>query len=181
MAGVTVTTLRAATTLFSSSYLDETFAFVVPDYAREQFSKLNRIRDLPSVTIAVPDVPTYVDKLRQMVPRAQLRLVQDIGLVFAEWNSQVDALAIPAERDPRGHSWSPKFSVVVPEPGIIKVPLAYPIGRHDAAFASFMTSSIQSQAQGRNHRRALCLLGARSDPARRPRWSVIRDVLHWIE
>jgi Na+/H+-dicarboxylate symporter/ABC-type amino acid transport substrate-binding protein len=182
MAGVAVTTLRAATTLFSSSYLDETFAFVVPDHARAQFSSWEHIRDVPAVTIAAPDVPYYVDKIRQMLPRAEIRLIQDIGRTFSHWDSQVQAVALPAER---GSAWTllyPKFSVVVPEPGIIKVPLAYPIGQHDAAFASFMNTWIDLKRKDGTIEMlyGYWVLGRDATPAR-PRWSVIRDVLHWIE
>ena len=46
MAGVAVTTLRAAELLFSATYLDETLAFVVPDHLREQFSSWDSIREL---------------------------------------------------------------------------------------------------------------------------------------
>jgi Na+/H+-dicarboxylate symporter/ABC-type amino acid transport substrate-binding protein len=182
MAGVTVTTLRAAGTLFSSSYLDETLAFVVPDHAREQFASWNHIRDLPSVTIAMPEVPYYVDKIRQMLPRAQVRFVNDIGLAFSQWDPGWDALAIPAER---GSAWTllyPKFSVVVPEPGIIKVPLAYPIGRHDAAFASFINTWIDLKRKDGTLETlyGYWVLGRDAAPSR-PRWSVIRDVLHWVD
>ena len=44
MAGVAVTTLRAAQVLFSATYLDETLAFVVPDHSRELFSSWDDIR-----------------------------------------------------------------------------------------------------------------------------------------
>ena len=44
MAGVAVTTLRASQVLFSTTYLDETFAFVVPDHSRELFSSWDDIR-----------------------------------------------------------------------------------------------------------------------------------------
>ena len=36
----------------------------------------------------------------------------------------------------------PAYSVVVPEPGLVKVPLAYPIARHDQAFATFINTWI---------------------------------------
>ena len=36
----------------------------------------------------------------------------------------------------------PAYSVVVPEPGLVKVPLAYPIARHDQAFAAFVNTWI---------------------------------------
>jgi len=168
--------------LFSSSYMDETFAFVVPDHARDQFSSWEHIRDLPAVTIATPDVPYYVDKIRQMLPRAELRLVQDIGRVFSDWDPQVHAVALPAER---GSAWTllyPKFSVVVPEPGIIKVPLAYPIGQHDAAFANFMNTWIDLKRKDGTIERlyGYWVLGRDATPIR-PRWSVVRNVLHWVD
>jgi Na+/H+-dicarboxylate symporter len=182
MAGVAITTLRAADTLFSSSYLDETVAFVVPDASRDLFSSWARIRELPSLTIVAPDVPYYTERILQLVPRAKLRLVQEIGPTFSDWDPEVDAVAIPAER---GSSWTllyPKFSVVVPEPGIIKVPLGYPIGRHDAAFATFMNTWIDLKRKDGTLETlyGYWVLGRNAAPTR-PRWSIIRDVLHWVD
>jgi ABC-type amino acid transport substrate-binding protein len=182
MAGVAVTTLRAGLLLFSSSYLDETVGFAVPDHARDEFSTWDSIRARPSVTIAVPDVPYYIDMIRQRIPRAQIRVVQDIGRVFADWDPAVAALALPAER---GSAWTllyPQFSVVVPEPGLVKVPLAFPIARHDQAFASFMSTWIDLK---RKDGTIEALYGywvlGRDTSARRPRWSILRNVLHWVE
>jgi Na+/H+-dicarboxylate symporter/ABC-type amino acid transport substrate-binding protein len=182
MAGMTVTTLRAADTLFSSSYLDETLAFVVPDHARDAFASWNHIRDLPAVTIAMPDVPYYVDKIRQMLPRAEVRFVNDISLAFSKWDPSWDALAFPAERASAWTLLYPQFSVVVPEPGITKVPLAYPIGRHDAAFASFVNTWIDLKRKDGTLEMlyGYWVLGRDAAPSR-PRWSVIRDVLHWVD
>jgi Na+/H+-dicarboxylate symporter len=182
MAGVAVTTARAATVLFSMSYLDETLALVVPDHAREQFSSWGAIRSRPTTTIAVPDVPYYVDKIRQRLPRADLRVIQDIGAAFAERDPTVDAIAMPAER---GSAWTllyPQLSVVVPEPGIVKVPLAYPIARHDQAFASFINTWIDLKRKDGTLDTLYnyWVLGRDAAP-RQPRWSIIRNVLHWVE
>jgi ABC-type amino acid transport substrate-binding protein len=182
MAGVAVTTPRAATLLFSSSYLDETFAFVVPDHSRTQFSTWDHIRSRPGVTIAVPDLPYYVEKIRQMLPRAELRTVPDIASLFNQTGPPTDAIAMPAER---GSAWTllyPEFSVVVPEPGIVKVPLAYPIARHDAAFATFINTWIELKRKDGTIDRlySYWVLGRDAAP-RQPRWSIVRDVLHWVD
>ena len=71
MAGVAVTTLRAESMLFTATYLDETVGFVVPDHLRDRFSSWDSIRNLPKVTIAVPNVPYYIDKIKERVPRAR--------------------------------------------------------------------------------------------------------------
>ena len=74
MSGVVVTTNRAREMLFSDSYLDETLAFVVPDDQREQYASWDAIRDRGALTIAVPDVPYYVRKLRDLLPRAVIQV-----------------------------------------------------------------------------------------------------------
>ena len=104
MSGVVVTTNRAREMLFSDSYLDETLAFVVPDDQREQFASWDAIRDRGALTIAVPDVPYYVDKLRELLPRAVIQVHADgIEPLFDRTATQADALALPAER---GSAWT---------------------------------------------------------------------------
>jgi Na+/H+-dicarboxylate symporter/ABC-type amino acid transport substrate-binding protein len=182
MSGVAITTLRAATMRFTDPYLDETLAFVVPDHLREQFSRWDSIHDMPAVTIAVPNVPYYIDKLRERLPRAELRVIEDYSRLFEAWDPELEAAAIPAER---GSAWTllhPQFSVVVPEPGIVKVPLAYPIGAHDPEFAAFMNSWIDLKRKDGTMDAIFeyWVLGRSATP-RQPRWSVIRNVLHWVD
>jgi Na+/H+-dicarboxylate symporter/ABC-type amino acid transport substrate-binding protein len=182
MAGVAVTTLRAAEMLFTATYLDETVGFVVPDHQRDRFASWQDIRELQPVTIAVPNVPYYIDKLRQLAPRAELRVMDDVSSLFAKWDSQVAAVAIPAER---GSAWTlmyPQFSVVVPEPGVMKVPLAYPVPPHDPSFASFMNTWIDLKRKDGtlDALYAYWVLGRNAAPPP-PRWSIIRNVLHWVD
>ena len=131
----------------------------------------------------MPDVPYYIDKLRRRAPNAELRVIHgDLASVFKNWDANLDALAIPAER---GSAWTllyPQFSVVVPEPTIMKVPLAYPIGRHDAAFASFINTWIDLKRKDGTMTSLYdyWVLGRDAEP-RKPRWSIIRDVLHWTK
>jgi len=182
MTGIAVTTGRAATMLLSASYLDETVGLVVPDHAREEFSRWADIAARPATTIAVPDVPYYIDKIRQKLPRAELRVMRDIESTLVNPDARVDAIAMTAER---GSAWTlqyPRFSVVVPEPGIMKVPLAYPLARHDQAFASFINTWIELKRKDGtiDALYAYWVLGRDATP-HKPRWSIIRDVLHWVE
>ena len=72
--------------------------------------------------------------------------------------------------------------VDVPEPGLVKLPLAYPIAGHDEALASFINVWIDLKRKDGtiealyNH----WVLGRTAGP-RQPRWSIIRDVLHWVD
>jgi proton glutamate symport protein len=182
MSGVAVTTDRAREILFSDTYLDETVAFVVPDDRREQFASWDAIRGLGPLTIAVPDVPYYIAKLRELLPRARLQVHPAIEPLFDRAAVPVDALALPAER---GSAWTlmyPAYSVVVPGPDPIKVPLAYPIGKRDEPLARFVNTWIALKRKDGTFDATYkhWILGSDAVP-RPPRWSIVRNVLHWVE
>jgi len=182
MSGVVMTAERTRDILFSDTYLDETVAFVVPDDQREQYVSWDEIRARKTLTIAVPDVPYYVAKLREMLPRAHVEVYHDLAVLFDGAAAHVDAMALPAER---GSAWTlmyPAFSVVVPGPDPIRVPLAYPIGKRDEALARFVNTWIGLKRKDGTIDLAYkhWILGTDAAP-RQPRWSILRDVLHWVE
>jgi Na+/H+-dicarboxylate symporter/ABC-type amino acid transport substrate-binding protein len=181
MSGVPVTTDLASRTLMSQAYLDETLALIVPDATRDQFTTWDAIRSRSAITLAVPDVAYYVAKLQALAPNAVLRPMRDVTTVLASTSPDVDGVALPAER---GSAWTliyPAYTVVVPEPGVMKVPLAYPIARQDRRFAEFMNTWIELKKKDGTLDtlfRYWILGQERESP--RPRWSIIRDVLHWV-
>jgi ABC-type amino acid transport substrate-binding protein len=183
MSGIAVTTNRARQVLFSDSYLDETMAFVVPDEDRDQYSSWEAIRERGAVTIAVPDLPYYVQQLRELLPRAVIQPhVGSIEAMFDPGARRAQALALPAER---GSAWTliyPSYSVAVPGPAPIHVPLAYPIGRNDQQLAAFVNTWIALKRKDGTLDAAYkhWILGQDATP-RQPRWSILRNVLHWVE
>ena len=179
MSGVAVTTERAARLLFSTPYLYETLGLLVADHARDRFRSWAAIRDLGPLSIGVPDLPYLTDKLQRLLPAARLKTIRSSDELFGA-EQALDAVALPAER---GSTWTlvhPEFSMLVPEGELVKVPLAYPIGRRDASFAAFMNAWIELKRKDGTLDRAYTywILGQRPE-ARRPRWSIGRDVLHW--
>ncbi len=185
MSGVVVTPLRASRILFSNSYMQETMAFLVPDDVRDRFETWDQIRAMEHVRIAVLDIPYYKAKLLERVPNATLVVVKefkDVRALLATRSADVDAFAIPAER---GSAWTliyPDYSVVVPEPLSLKLPLAYPIARHDQPFASFVNSWIDLKRQDGTLDAVYkyWILGQNAAP-HQPRWSILRNVLHWTK
>ncbi len=180
--GVSVTTDRARDVLFSSPYLDETAAFMVRDHDRGRFERWDGIRAVGEVTLAVPDVPYYVEKVRELVPNARLDLFQDVRSIFDGLGSRFDAAVLPAERASAWTLLHPEFSVVVPEPGFIKVPLAFPLARQDERLASFVNTWIElKRRDGTLDTLYRYWILGQSAQRKTPRWSVIRNVLHWVE
>ena len=182
MSGLLMTTLRAREMLFSESYLDETLGLIVRDHQRGGFSSWDVIRDRGAITIVVPNVPYYVQKLRELAPRAVLRIQSQDDPMLPIADPKVDAVLLPAER---GSAWTlmyPQYSVVVPGPDPIRVPLAFAIGKRDERFASFVNTWIALKRRDGTLDAAYkhWILGQTAAP-RQPRWSIIRNVLHWVE
>ncbi len=70
--------------------------------------------------------------------------------------------------------------MVVPEPGVVKLPLAFPVGRRDQALATFVNTWIELKRRDGtlDALYKYWILGQNAAP-KRPRWSIVRDVLHW--
>ena len=183
MTGVAVTPERAGEMLFSEPYLDETLAFVVKDQLREEFSSWASIRDLGAFPVAVLDLPYYIDRVKTRAPALKLQVVDTIKQIEDGLKKgTLDAVVLPAERGSVLTLLYPKYTVVVPEPGIVKIPLAFPVARRDQDWASFLNTWIELKRRDGtidalyDH----WILGKQA-AKREPRWSVIRNVLHWVE
>lgn len=182
MTGVAATPERASQMLFSEPYLDETLAFVVRDHLRQEFSSWARIRELGAFGVVAPDVPYYLAEVRRRAPSLRV-VVEDAHVIERGFeHATFDAVILPAES---GSVWTllhPQYSVVVPDTDILRVPLAYPLARRDLGFASFINTWIELKRRDGTidalHRH--WVLG-RDAVVKRPRWSVIRDVLRWVE
>jgi Na+/H+-dicarboxylate symporter/ABC-type amino acid transport substrate-binding protein len=181
MSGVVITPGRASRTPFSTPYLDETLGLLVRDEARDRFADWKQINASGALRIAMPDVPYYVDRLRELAPGATFETFTDVKSMLGG-NAAVDAIAFPAER---GSAWTlmyPAYTVVVPAPSTIRLPLAYPMARHDPAFASFLDTWIDLKKKDGtiDTLYGYWILGRNIEPAKR-RWSIMRNVLHWVE
>ena len=84
-----------------------------------------------------------------------------------------------------GSAWTllyPKYSVAVPKPDVVHVPMAYALPEGERQFADFVDVWIEMKLRDGTVDRLFqhWILG-RGAQDTRPRWSVIRDVLGWVE
>jgi Na+/H+-dicarboxylate symporter/ABC-type amino acid transport substrate-binding protein len=180
--GLAVTTTRAGLMQLSSPYLDETFAFIVPDGDRRRFASWDAVHAAGAITIAAPDLPYYTEKLRARLPDADLRTVPSIAAMFRLEEGDADAFALAAER---GSAWTlryPQYAVVVPLPQTIRVPLAFALPRGETELMTFVNTWIDlKRRDGTLDELYQYWILGRDRIHPRPRWSIIRDVLKWRE
>ncbi len=186
MAGIPVTPDLAARMDFSAPYLDETLAFIVPDHRRADFSSANWIRKTPGLRVVVPDLPYLQLLVHREFPGVTTipSPLDKTGLTdfFEGRGEPVDALVLTAERGSFRTLLRPAFSVAVPHPVVLKIPLAYPVARHDLELARFMTLWIDLKKKDGTIQSLYdhWILGHDARPPKK-RWSVLRNVLHWVD
>jgi ABC-type amino acid transport substrate-binding protein len=163
----------------STSYLNETLGFVMRDSERTRYATWEALRQSGPLTLAVPAVGSFVDTIRERLPHARLLAVENVGQMFS---SRADAFVLPAERAAAWTLRYPQYAVIVPLPGVVKVPLAFALPTHDPEWTAFVNTWIDLKRNDGTLAAAYeyWILG-RVGPSAAPRWSIIRDVLHWVD
>jgi hypothetical protein len=170
---------------YSSPYNYETLAFVVPDSRRADFSDAEWIRSTPGLKIAVPNLPYFKLVLAREFPNVTIVPVPSEHLndyYFEGMGEPADALFYTAETGSFRSLLYPAFSVAIPKPVMIKIPNAYPVCRGDIHLARFLSIWIDLKKNDGtisdlyDH----WVMGKNAQKVK-PNWSVIRDVLHWVD
>ncbi len=181
MSGVVVTPERAETARLSAPYLEMTLAFIVQDHRRKEFSSREALQNLKAPKLAILDVPYFVSFVRERLPNAQLVIVESAEEFFESKGKTLDGFIYTAEA---GSAWSllhPEYTVAVPPPPI-SLPLTYAMARGDHELTDYVNALIDLKKRDGTLKKLYdyWVLG-RFAANRQPRWSVIRDVLHWVE
>ncbi|MFL6374495.1 MAG: cation:dicarboxylate symporter family transporter [Pyrinomonadaceae bacterium] len=186
MGGVPLTTKRSGAMAFSDPYLDETLAFIVPDNRRADFSDAEWVLSQKGIRVGVPALPYMVQTVQREFPDLIIVEIpfdaQHIGDYFEGRGEQLDALAYTAERGSFKTLIYPAFSVAVPQPVIVKFPIAYPVGGNDQEFAAFMSHWIDLKKKDNTIHTLYdhWILGKNAHQAVK-HWSIMRNVLHWVD
>jgi Na+/H+-dicarboxylate symporter/ABC-type amino acid transport substrate-binding protein len=181
MSGMVVTPERAEASRLSVPYLEVTLALVVQDYRRTEFSSREALQKLKAPKLAIFDVPYFISFVRERLPKAQLVIVNSAQEFFESKGKTLDGFVYTAEG---GSAWTllyPEYTVVVPPPPL-SIPLTYPTARRDQELVDYVNALIDlKKGDGTVKKLYDYWVLGRFAANRRPRWSVIRNVLHWVE
>jgi len=167
---------------FSRPYLQATPAFLVEDHRRQEFRTRERVDANPDLRIAFPNDPYYLRRAKEFVPNAQVIPVDDVRSFLEAEAGEYDALFFPGEKLGAYSLMNPRFGVVVPAPGFQAIPIGFllPLGEPD--WRATIDAWVELKTSDGTTKRLFdyWALGKQAE-VRRPRWSVVRDVLHWRE
>ncbi len=183
MSGLAVTPTRARQWAFSPSPLDLNLGFLVPDHQRKKFASLNdlRLRKGLKLGVVVSD-PAFTRRAQLGLPLAEFVEIPSPRAFLRGEQQDLDAVIYSAEG---GSAWTliyPSYSIVVPQGAAVKVPMAYPLPRGDVAWSTFIATWIEINVKGGTVDKLFkhWISGGGAEPEE-PRWSIIRNVLHWVD
>lgn len=178
---VAITPEYAEQVLYSLSVREETAALATKDFLRQEFQTIESLRDMPNLQLGIDNVPYYIGIVRELLPDASITIVSSEQF-FSQDGAGLDGYVTTAEA---GSAWSllyPQFTVLVPRPGITKVPVAFALPANEFAMQNTINAWIALK-RGDGTLQALndyWIMGKNADH-KGPRWSVIRDVLGWVK
>jgi Na+/H+-dicarboxylate symporter len=180
MSGLAITPGRLEQMSFSTPYLQETLAFVVRDHRRDEFRTRRAVQAIPRLRLAVTGSDYYDEKIRDYLPDAEIAVVDSPRAFFRAAGDEFDALVFAAET---GSAWTliyPEFTVAVPRPDVLRVPVGYATARDDRRMAEFMDAWIELKRNDHTIDRLFeYWFEGKQTAGRTRRWSLVRDVLCW--
>ncbi len=166
---------------YSIPYMNYTIAMLVKDYRRHEFNDLAQLQQR-DVTLAIVADPYYQNLIHTLLPRAELLLIDSNESFIEHYNTRADAMITLAEK---GSTWSllyPEYAVATPFGDSIKLPVAFPIPLGEDSLAGLLRNwIILKQDDGTITDLYNYWILGQQQHNQLPRWSVIRDVLHWVD
>ena len=181
MSKIFLTPHRVEDINFSKPYINETMAFIVKDHLRHAYNSRDKVKAMRNPKVGVIDLPYITEKLERYLPTAEVVPLKSVRDFFRE-KTDLEAMVYTAES---GSAWSliyPDYSVSIPRPDIVSIPVAYALPHDDFNMKNFIDAWIDLKQKDRTTNLLFdyWILG-KSIKSKNPRWSVIRNVLHWVD
>lgn len=167
----------------SRSYLDLHAAILVRDHEAKYYRSADAIREKAArdglrLGYVVDGIFVRRGHVLPGVERVEVERVRD----FVEGRTDAEALLVSAESGAVATMAFPEFSVVVPEGTDIRIPLVFAV-KDDPELRRILDAWIQIREDDGTVEILYdyWVLGRAVEQRQGPRWSVIRDVLHWVD
>jgi Na+/H+-dicarboxylate symporter/ABC-type amino acid transport substrate-binding protein len=167
----------------SDAYLPGDLSVIVRDHRRKEFSSLENIRALGSLTIAYPGPLEFIKPaVIQSLPDMDLTWLEidRFEEFFEQEDESIDTLIVEAEI---GTAWTllhPEYAVIVPKSSRLKVPLGFAVARGQHDFAAMLGRWLTAKKSTGQIQEAYdyWVLGKGAEKTT-SRWSIGKDVLGW--
>lgn len=180
MSAVVVNAERLEQMKFTDPVVTVHLAFVVPDGKKEEFTKLDSVKQMDGLRVAVHNNTALVGVARKLLPRATIVLIDTNEDFFVK--GKADVLMIPAEEGYTLTLQYPFFDVAIIEPyNSFRMMYGYPVARNSSE--SYLLAlnywiRVEKDYGMLQDKYDYWVLGEIPGTVE-PRWSVVRNVLNW--
>jgi ABC-type amino acid transport substrate-binding protein len=170
---------------YSDPVLTGTASFVVRDHRRHDFATLEALQRQRELKIGVLADPELVEQqLRGWLPGVELEVLEleSPDDFFDSTGPGVDALLTTAEIGTAYTLLHPDYAVVIPTPTLWRVPMGFATAKGNFELAEYLDGWVATHQKKGTFQRAYdyWILGEGAKKTE-PRWSIARNVLHWVD
>lgn len=182
MTAVTVNEQRLKEIAFTHDYINPRIIFIVHEGARKHFANTELLEERNDLKIAVLKGSSYEHLARELFPNKKIIALdsfdeyttfgKEVGLLWEEQEATAWLLTH------RG------YRIVLPNPPLGFDTFAYAIRNDSPRFLHYLNSWIElKNISGYTNKQYELWIKGKTEIAapHEPRWSVIRNVLHWVE
>jgi len=179
--GHTITPKRALEVTFSDPYSFHTLGLLVNDAKRDEFSELYSIQAMETLHLGMRKSKYYQSIVQEYLPNAQLTPFKDVRQFLKGQHKEVDAFIYSIEA---GSAWAmlyPNFSAVIPKGLRFRAPVAFVMPKAQLDYVQYMNTWLKLKKENGFQDKVYdyWILG-KNPKAKKPRWSVMKDVLGWL-
>lgn len=159
---------------------------IVEDYRRDEFERWEQLRERGSdLKLAIEAATDTLGMIRDILPETRVIPIADMSQqvqILRSDDRDVDAIVDMAEEAAAHTLFYSKYTVVVPKPAV-RVPVVYAVAHGNQDLLQAINAWLLSErAKGTvdtlyEH----WMLGGAIEKDRPPTWSIIRNVLGWVE
>jgi ABC-type amino acid transport substrate-binding protein len=182
MSGISITEHRLKTMCFTEPYIESEMAFVMRKKFSHEYRSVNDILKNPNMKVVVRRGSSYEWTARSVFPADQIVSIDNYEDYVQDYPND-----ILLRGEPQCISWTinyPNFAVVVPETEIRHDSFAYGVAMGSEEFLCYLNQWLHLKKNDffTEEQYDLWILGKTENATPQTRrWSIIRDVLGWVE
>jgi Na+/H+-dicarboxylate symporter/ABC-type amino acid transport substrate-binding protein len=182
MSAVTINEPRLKALTFTESYMTPRLCFVVPEKLRKRFATIDSINENSKIQIAVLKGSSFEAVAKELFPSKKLIPLND----YEDFDPKSDYVALLWEEQ-EAIAWSlchRNYRIVFPQSPMGFDTLSYAIRNDSPRFIHYLDQWLElKKSHGFTEKQYDLWIKGKTEIASQaePRWSIVRDVLHWID
>lgn len=183
MSAITINEQRLKQVAFTHSYLSGSLAFVVPEKERKLFATVEGVQENSSIKIALLKGSSFERIAKDLFPEKEVLYLEN----YDQFQSFEDPLVALLWEEQEAIAWTLRhryYRVVVPQPKMGYDTLGYAIRQDSSRFLHYLNQWLElKKTEGFTNKQTELWIKGKTKIAApvEKRWSIIRNVLHWVD